>query len=206
MLCAEQITVTRDGLPVLLRVGFSAGPACALRVSGPNGAGKSTLLRIISGLKRPDGGRVTWQGEDIAHDFHTHALRVAYLGHRDGLKLDLTVRENLAIHRYHARCDVTEALARLGLPPCADVPVRQLSAGQKRRVALAALIMKDAPIWLLDEPHLGLDAAALLRLGEVTRDHLREGGIAIITTHTDLPIPFTHIITLPERPASWVMG
>ncbi|XAO70747.1 MAG: heme ABC exporter ATP-binding protein CcmA [Acetobacteraceae bacterium] len=204
MLCAEQITVTRDGLPVLLRVGFSAGPAHALRVSGPNGAGKSTLLRVVSGLRRPDGGRVTWQSEDITHDFHAHALRVAYLGHRDGLKLDLSPRENLAIHRHHARFDVTEALTRLNLPQCADVPVRQLSAGQRRRVALAALVMKHAPIWLLDEPHLGLDATALLRLGEITRDHLREGGIAIITTHAELPTPFTHILTLPERPASWV--
>lgn len=206
MLCAEQITVMRNELPVLRGINLSVAPSQALRVSGPNGAGKSTLLRIMSGLRRPDSGRIIWNGQDIRHDLLAHARRVAYLGHRDGLKPELTVRENLGIYGDVTRIDVMEALARVGLLKSADVPVRHLSAGQKRRVALAALLLKDAIIWLLDEPSLGLDLNALERLGEMTRDHLQKGGSLCVTTHTDLPIPFSHAISLPEYPAIAVTG
>jgi heme exporter protein A len=151
----------------------------ALLLLGANGAGKSTLLRVLAGLKRPEAGRVLWRGLPV-----DEPGAVAYLGHLDALKPGLTARENLA---FPPASDI--AFDALGLAPLADVPARMLSAGQKRRLALARLIGRGAGLWLLDEPTLGLDAASVAALGDLLAAHRAAGGAVVAATHLPLPLP-----------------
>ena len=160
----------------------------ALLVTGPNGAGKSSLLRAIAGFLPLGSGHITFHGrnEDMPA-----GLRAHYLGHADALKNALTAAENLdfwaaMLGAPAARPRAETALARLALSHVADLPVAYLSAGQRRRVALARLLMVERPLWLLDEPTTALDSAAQNRLAEMMRDHLGRGGMLIAATHAPL--------------------
>jgi heme exporter protein A len=165
-------------------VRFAVPAGGAMLLVGPNGSGKSTLLRVLAGLGRLEAGQVFWRGENALADRVEHARRVAYLGHLDAVKPGLTAAENFFSHG-----DARAGLAAMGLESLADMPARMLSAGQKRRVALGRLSVDPAPIWLLDEPTLGLDAASVARLGEVLAAHLARGGVVVAATH--LPLPLT---------------
>ena len=166
---------------VLRDVGLHVPPGGAALLLGPNGAGKSTLLRVLAGLKRPEAGEVSWAGAPVDEP----GADLAYLGHLDALKLGLTVRENL---RFPPASD--RALAPLGLLPLIDVPARFLSAGQRRRVALARLVGRGAGLWLLDEPTLGLDAASVDALGALLATHRASGGVVVaLPPHLPLPLP-----------------
>lgn len=194
MLNADGLAVLRQERLVFRDLSFAASPGGAVLLLGPNGSGKSTLLRLLAGLKRPDAGRLLWQGEDALADLAAHGTRVAYLGHQDAVKAGLSVAENL---RFAARGrPVAPALAALGLQTLADLPGRMLSAGQRRRLALARLVLSAAPLWLLDEPTLGLDTASLDRLGTVLAAHRADGGIVIAATHLDLPLPDAQTVRL----------
>lgn len=162
-----------------LSFGLAAGGAALLL--GPNGSGKSTLLRILAGLGRIEAGRVTWNGADALADRAAHGARVAYVGHQDAVKPGLTAAENLG-HGHAA------GLAAVGLQALADLPVRMFSAGQKRRLALARLMLRRAPIWLLDEPTLGLDTASVARFGDMLAAHRAQGGVVLAATHLPLPM------------------
>lgn len=187
MLQAEGLAAFRGERLVFAGVGFTAPPGGAVLLTGPNGAGKSTLLRLLAGLLPPEAGRLLWHGEDALADRVAHAGRVAYLGHLDAIKPGLTAAENL---RFWGRPDaVARALAALGLEALAELPARLLSAGQKRRLALARLVLSTAPIWLLDEPTLGLDAVAVARLGGLLARHRDAGGVVVAATHLPLPLP-----------------
>jgi len=167
---------------------FAIAAGGALTLTGPNGAGKSTLLRVLAGLLRPIAGTLAWNGGDALADPPLHAQRVAYVGHLDAVKPVLTVAENL---RFAARLtggDIGAALAALGLGELADLPARMLSAGQRRRLALARLGLSRAPIWLLDEPTVGLDAASIERLAGLIAAHRAGGGLVIAATHLALPL------------------
>ena len=158
-------------------------------LAGPNGSGKSTLLRLLAGLGRLAAGQILWSGQDALADLPAHAARVAYVGHLDAVKPGLTVEENL---RFAARIGggrIAVALDALGLSALAELPARMLSAGQKRRLALARLVLSQAPLWLLDEPTLGLDAASVERFGTVLATHRARGGIIVAATHLPLPLP-----------------
>jgi heme exporter protein A len=170
---------------VLQAEGLAAGGA--LLLLGPNGSGKSTLLRLLAGLARAAAGRLTWHGEDALADRTGQAARVGYLGHLDAIKPGLTTAENLRF--WGAPEAVGNALEAVDLRPLADLPARMLSAGQKRRLALARLALGTAPIWLLDEPTLGLDAAAVDRFGRLLADHRGRGGVVVAATHLPLPLP-----------------
>ncbi len=165
---------------MLRDVSLSVPNGGALLLLGANGAGKSTLLRVLAGLKRPDGGTVRWRGTPAGEA----GAAIAYLGHLDALKPGLTARENLAFPPADDR-----AFAALGLDALADVPARMLSAGQKRRVALARLAGSGAGLWLLDEPSLGLDAASVAALGGLLAAHRAGGGAVVAATHLPLPLP-----------------
>lgn len=194
MLNADGLAVLRQERLVFRDLSFAASPGGAVLLLGPNGSGKSTLLRLLAGLKRPDAGRLLWQGEDALADLAAHGTRVAYLGHQDAVKAGLSVAENL---RFAARGrPVAPALAALGLQTLADLAGRMLSAGQRRRLALARLVLSAAPLWLLDEPTLGLDTASLDRLGTVLAAHRADGGIVIAATHLDLPLPDAQTVRL----------
>lgn len=136
----------------------------ALVLAGPNGSGKSTLLRLLAGLVRPAAGTLFWGEEDALSDLPRHATRVAYVGHQDAVKAGMTVAENLGFAASLSQSPIAEALGALGLAALAELPARMLSAGQKRRLALARLALSNAPLWLLDEPTLGLDTASVSTL------------------------------------------
>ena len=195
MLEARDLACLRGERAVFAGVSFRAAPGAALLLTGANGAGKSTLLRLLAGLLRPAAGALLWEGGDALADRAGHARRLRYLPPQDALKPALTARENLL---FAARLlgdsggggDPDAALDALGLLPLAELPVRLLSTGQRRRLALARLALAPAaPLWLLDEPTLGLDAASVSRLGGLLARHRARGGAVVAATHLPLPLP-----------------
>jgi heme exporter protein A len=188
VLRAESLTAIRGERVVFHDLSFELPQRGALILSGRNGSGKSTLLRLLAGLVRPEAGRLLWNGADALADRTEHGSRVALLGHQDALKPSLTATENLAFAARLSRRSVSAALADLGLEDLAELPVRMLSAGQKRRLALARVSLSAAPLWLLDEPTLGLDDQAVDQLGLLLARHRDAGGMIIAATHVSLPL------------------
>lgn len=182
-LLAEELACFRGERLVLDGISFAVPAGGALLLLGPNGAGKSTLLRVLAGLKRLDAGRLLFDGTAEL------AGLAAYLGHQDAIKPGLTALENLAFAARLGRADAAAALHAAALGNLAELPARMLSAGQKRRLALARLALSAAPIWLLDEPTLGLDEAAIARFGEALAAHRASGGVVVAATHVPLPLP-----------------
>jgi len=201
-LVVEGVSCFRGDRLVLDGVSFAAPAGGAVVLTGPNGAGKSTLLRVLAGLKRLDGGRVTFDG---ATDY---AGQVAYLGHQDAVKPGLSVLENLAFAARIGGGNAAAALEGVGLAALASFPARMLSGGQKRRLALARFSVMGAALWVLDEPTVGLDAAAVLRLGAALAAHRTSGGVVVASTHLELPLVDYVLIELgsgTEAPA-WSRG
>ncbi len=188
MLQAEGLAAFRGERLVLRDVAFSLAAGGALLLTGPNGSGKSTLLRLLAGLLRPAAGTLRWNGEDALADLPTHARRVGYVGHLDALKPGFTAAENLAFAARLSGGSVADALAGVGLEGLADLPGRMLSAGQRRRLALARLGLTRAPLWLLDEPTLGLDDRSVGRFGGLMEAHRAGGGLVVAATHLPLPL------------------
>ena len=201
LLAVHDLAVARGGLRTVEGVCFSLAAGQALILRGPNGIGKTTLLRTVAGLQPPVTGRI-----EMAED------AVAYAAHADGLKGALTVAENL---RFWAQVfgggDVAGALAAMDLAALADRPAAALSAGQKRRVGLARLVVSRRPLWVLDEPTVSLDAASVARFAEMVRAHLAGGGAALIATHIDLGLdarmldltPYKAKAAIVARPAGF---
>lgn len=167
-------------------------PGQLLQVEGPNGSGKTSLLRILCGLAAPTQGEVRWQGQAIRRVWQQFLADTAYIGHHHGIKGDLTPAENLRIARALGRPDpgvtIGDALYRVGLEYFSDVPARILSAGQKRRVALSRLLATQARLWILDEPLAALDVKGIGLVEEMLSEHLRRGGMAVVTTHQPLAL------------------
>jgi len=178
-------------------LGFTLAPGDALVLGGPNGSGKSSLLRLMAGLLVPTAGALTWDGVPVDADREAQRARIGYLGHLDALKPALTVRETLTLHaRLHGgRADVAAALAALGVTALIDRPCRFLSAGQRRRVALARLLVAPAPLWLLDEPTVGLDEAGLAAFRAAAAAHRRAGGAIVAATHAALGLADAATVT-----------
>jgi heme exporter protein A len=199
----DDLGVDRGGRPVLRGVGFRLESGEALLVTGRNGVGKSTLLRALAGLLPLSGGRIAIggaEGEEAAGSIH-------YLAHADGLKGPLTARENLEFWARYLGSEaeeggglpVGEALALVGLAHAAEAPVAILSAGQKRRIALARLLVAFRPVWLLDEPASALDRASRERLAEAMGAHRARGGIVVAATHDALGLEGARELALGAR-------
>lgn len=209
-LCLHDVTVMRGGRLVLDRIGLSLSPGEALLLTGPNGSGKSTLLRFIAGLCPAQGGTICMAETERSAEKREPdlALDLAYLGHQDALKPGLSLRENLSLEARlcsgeNPEAALEDAFAQLDLALLADLPSRLLSAGQKRRGALARVLLRRAPLWLLDEPSLGLDDRSIGQLGEIMARHRAAGGMIIATTHIPLPLPDARKLDLtpPDDPS-----
>jgi heme exporter protein A len=196
VLRAESLTAIRGERLVFVDLSFELLRGGALILSGRNGSGKSTLLRLLAGLVRPEAGRLLWDGVDALTDRTEHGARVALLGHQDALKPGLTAAENLAFAARLSGRPIGAALAVLGLEDLAALPARMLSAGQKRRLALARVSLSAAKLWLLDEPTIGLDEPAVDRLGALLARHREAGGMVVAATHVPLPLPAAETLRL----------
>ncbi|WP_299045165.1 heme ABC exporter ATP-binding protein CcmA [uncultured Tateyamaria sp.] len=175
-LTVTDLAVGRGGVPVLAGVSFGLGAGQALVLRGPNGSGKTTLLRTVAGLQAPMAGHVAG-AED----------RIAYAAHADGLKAALTVSENLGFWAsVFGQSEIAPALAAFDLEGLVDRRAGQLSAGQKRRLGLARLMVTGRDVWVLDEPTVSLDAASVALFADAVRGHLARGGSALMATHIDL--------------------
>lgn len=193
----------RGGLPVLRDVGFDLRDGETLVLRGPNGAGKSTLLRALAGLLPVSAGRIVLDGHDPAADPDAHSERLAYAGHLDAIKPQLTVAENIGFWADLFGGTAGPAIAALDLAPILDRTVHVCSAGQKRRLGLARLLVAPRRLWLLDEPSVSLDRASVARLCAALRDHAASGGLAVIATHAALDLGAAHDLELaPLAPAT----
>ena len=194
MLTTTELACVRGDRRLFSGLGFTLEAGGRLHVGGENGAGKTSLLRILCGLSPADAGEIRWQGETIGELGDEYRKAVLYLGHHNALKEELTALENLQMSAALAGVAVDEAtgltlLGRVGLAGREELPVRFLSQGQKRRVALARLLWSPAPLWVLDEPFVALDVAAVSWLARIIGAHVATGGMAILTSHQDVEIP-----------------
>lgn len=193
MLSALNLACLRGDRLLFKQVDFELKAGGLLYILGENGCGKSSLLRLLCGLLIPEIGDVFWNGQSIKQESEAYHSNLFYLGHLNGLKDDLTALENLQLSAKLAGNDVGEdqvlaALTAIGIARCANLPVRVLSQGQKRRVALARLWLTDSQLWILDEPFAALDAASINVLASHLTQHLSNGGMSIVTTHQDVVI------------------
>jgi heme exporter protein A len=189
----RQLHLWRGELHVLRGVSFAVGPGQCLQLTGPNGAGKSTLLRAVAGLLPMAEGQILWRGADCSRGAAALQRECAYLGHLSGQKGELSALENLAylcgLRRPCGEAELSAALDGAGVPGAAQRrPLRQLSAGQQRRVSLARVRLQCAPLWLLDEPVSNLDTQGQSLFAAMLSAHLDAGGLAVIATHQPLPV------------------
>ncbi|MEA2754106.1 MAG: heme exporter protein [Aliidongia sp.] len=200
---ASKLDAVRGEKKLFSGLDFNLPPGGALVLTGPNGSGKSSLLRLMAGFGRPVAGHFAWNGADIARDAEAHRARLHYVGHQDGLKPALTVAETLRFWAALAGsplADPAAALAPLGLAGLAQTPCRFLSSGQRRRLALSRLSVRFAPLWLLDEPAVGLDLAALAALSALIARHRAAGGSVVLSTHQGIELDRTLTLSLADFP------
>lgn len=200
MLSAHGLTCVRGDRRLFSNLDLTIKAGEWLHVRGENGAGKTSLLRLLAGLAQPADGEIRWCGEKIgsADDYRRNLL---FFGHHGALKEDLTALENLEFAAAMDGADVTleaalRALQRFGLKGREQLPVRVLSAGQKRRVVLARIATRKASLWVLDEPFTALDVKAVDLLSTLISDHVTGGGMAILTSHQTMPIPGGRVVQL----------
>ena len=187
-LVSDALTSVRGGRTLFMGLSFAVDGGEALLLTGPNGAGKTTLIRTIAGLFAPAAGRVRLDGGDPERSV---AEQCHYVGHLNAIKGNLSVEENAAFWNgfLGGHADrVAAALAAFGLDALGDVPAAYLSAGQKRRLGLARILLAERPVWLLDEPTVSLDATAQDMLGRAVDNHMAAGGVVVAATHVPLPI------------------
>jgi len=175
----------RQDEPVFTTLSFRLRAGELGLIEGDNGSGKTTLMRILAGLLHVDEGELYWRGESLQRD--RCSGEILFLGHQLGLKADLSPSENLRIavglHGYREPTDIPAALAEVGLSGYEDEPVRRLSAGQKKRAALARLVLLPATLWLLDEPYANLDRTGIALVNRLLEEHLARDGAALVTSH-----------------------
>ena len=193
MLEVAGLSCVRGDRRLFSDLSFTLDTGELLHLHGHNGSGKTTLMRTLCGLMRESAGEIRWDGRSIHKLGEEYTAEVVYVGHKNGIKDDLTGVENLRVGAALDGYPVTEtqawdALARMGLKGHEDLPSRVLSQGQKRRVSLARLLLNKSRLWVLDEPFTALDVAAVEFLQSIIRDHLNRGGMVILTTHQEVGI------------------
>jgi heme exporter protein A len=200
MLTVQGVHLWRGDRHVLRGVSFEGSAGKCVLLTGKNGAGKTTLIRAIAGLLDPEEGQVFWRGAPARTRRDEFHAELAYLGHEPPLKGDLSARENLkysiGIRRPVSAAEIDAALTRTGAMTFADRATRMLSAGQRRRVALAGVLLTNAVLWLLDEPTTNLDADGQQLVRELIGEQLARQGIVVAAVHHSLPLPSEQLVTL----------
>ncbi len=190
----NNLACIRDDRVLFEHINLSLETGQMLLVEGPNGSGKTSLLRILTGLKLADEGEVLWRGKSIQKLTADYYEQVNYVGHHDGVKRELTCLENLRLVQAMGKpsgIDLDTALDRVNLYRYGDTEVRNLSAGQKRRLALGRLLVTDSELWILDEPFTSLDVASMGLFKSLFVEHLDNQGLIVMTSH--------HVIEMPEK-------
>jgi heme exporter protein A len=191
----QDLTCERGGRRVFRHINFAVATGQAMTLEGPNGAGKTSVLRMLAGFLPPAAGEIRFQahaGYEVT-DAEERGRLVGWMGHHDGVKAQLTVAENAYFFAalYGARSDPISILDRVGIAWLADIPAQYLSAGQRRRLSMARLLLSDRPLWLMDEPLSSLDVAGRRLSAELIGEHCDDGGIAVIATHETLGLDAT---------------
>ena len=192
-LVAEGISCLRNEELLFKDISFNLSSGEVLQIEGANGSGKTSLLRILCGLVLPEEGDISWNGEDIQKIRSKYVQDMHYIGHTNGIKAELSPLENLVVAqslttpRRGYSCE--DALAQMEIEELADVPVRKLSSGQRRRVALSSLLISEARLWLMDEPFTSLDDSSRLLVKQMIETHANTGGLVVIVTHDPLELP-----------------
>lgn len=186
---AIELSCIRDDRTLFSGLSFSVEPHQVVLVEGRNGCGKTTLLRTLCGIRPIDEGEVTWCGQPLDRMGPEYHAELAYVGHHDGVKRDLTAYENLEVHLALGKAngvEIDDALEQVELGGYEDSPAASLSAGQRRRLALARLLITESPLWILDEPLTSLDRHGIGVFKELMRRHTEAGGMVVLTAHHDL--------------------
>ncbi|WP_457934009.1 cytochrome c biogenesis heme-transporting ATPase CcmA [Pseudoalteromonas sp. SCSIO 43210] len=199
MLHIKSVTCIKQDRCLFADLNFSLNNGQIMQLAGPNGAGKTSLLRIVAGFSAPDEGAILYQELPISKYYEEYARELLFIGHKTGVNTQLSAVENvshwLQINGY-SEPELYPILAKLGLVGLEDVPVRMLSAGQQRRVALVRLWLSDAKLWVLDEPFTALDKSGVAFLQQRFTEHLQRGGAILLTTHQDLTTHFSNLQTV----------
>lgn len=200
MLEAVDLECVRGDRPLFSRLSFSLQAGELLHVTGANGSGKTTLLRTLCGLTHAHAGEIRWNGAAIQELGDTYHAELAYVGHGNGIQGDLTPEENLCVAMSLSgsagKERIGSVLQRLGLAGYHRFPSKILSQGQKRRLALARLVVARKPLWILDEPLSGLDVDSVSLMTNILMEHLTQGGLIVITSHQDIQVQTKTVLPL----------
>jgi heme exporter protein A len=192
LLETRDLSCNRNDRLLFEHLDFTLQPGQMLVVEGPNGCGKTSLLRILTGLRMADGGEILWRGNPIDRLAGDYYEQVAYVGHHDGVKHELSCLENLRLARamgMPSTTDLDDVLEQVNLYAYGETEVGSLSAGQKRRLALARLLATDSMLWILDEPFTSLDKASMSMFASLFEQQLQRQGIIVMTSHHDISLP-----------------
>ena len=208
----QSVRCVRGERLLFSKLNFQCAAGTLVRIAGPNGTGKTSLLRLLVGLMQPQEGQILWKNEPIKKLNEEFWKDLVYIGHLNGVKDELTARENLLINCEIGEHPVTKeqadhALAMVGLEGFEDHYTRHLSQGQRRRVALARLYLsRHAGFWVLDEPFTALDVKAVANLANLIAEHVNEGGIVAFTTHQEVPIAANNVQRIELTGGRWLNG